>query len=203
MEDRKQKKRGRKMKKDFKFYCKLFLLTFQISAFTFGGGYVIVTLMQRKFVDELHWIKSEEILDLTAIAQSAPGPIAVNASILIGYRLAGFAGAVVCIFGTVLPPFLILSVISVFYKAFQSNVIVQKVLNGMQAGVAAVIADVVVRMAGELIHTKEKMSILMMAGAAAAVFLLHVNVMILLAACGMTGAGVYLIQSVRERRKKK
>lgn len=190
------------MKKDFKFYWKLFLLTFQISAFTFGGGYVIVTLMQRKFVDELGWIKNEEILDLTAIAQSAPGPIAVNASILVGYKLAGFPGAFVCIFGTVLPPFLILSVISLFYKAFQSSVVVQKILNGMQAGVAAVIADVVFRMAGELIHTKEKMSILMMAGAAAAVFLLHVNVMILLVACGLIGAVVYLIQSIRERRKR-
>lgn len=188
------------MKKDFKFYLKLFYLTFQISAFTFGGGYVIVTLMQRKFAEELHWIKNEEILDLTAIAQSAPGPIAVNASILVGYRLAGFLGAFVCILGTVLPPFLILSVISVFYQAFQSNVIVKKVLDGMQAGVAAVIADVVIRMAGDLLKTKEKLSILLMIGSACAVFIFHINVMILLAACGLTGAVIYAVKTVKDKR---
>ena len=78
------------MKKDFAFYRKLFTSTFYLSAFTFGGGYVIIPLMRKKFVEQFHWIEETEMLDLTAIAQSAPGQIAVNASILIGYRLAGF-----------------------------------------------------------------------------------------------------------------
>ena len=90
------------MKKDFAFYRKLFTSTFYLSAFTFGGGYVIIPLMRKKFVEQFHWIEETEMLDLTAIAQSAPGPIAVNASILIGYRLAGFAGAMVSTLGTVL-----------------------------------------------------------------------------------------------------
>ena len=77
------------MKKDFAFYRKLFCSTFYLSAFTFGGGYVIIPLMRKKFVEQYHWIEEEEMLDLTAIAQSSPGAIAVNASILIGYRLAG------------------------------------------------------------------------------------------------------------------
>ena len=68
---------------------KLFLSTFYLSAFTFGGGYVIVTLMKKKFVDEYHWIEEEEMLDLVAIAQSAPGAIAVNGAIVVGYKLAG------------------------------------------------------------------------------------------------------------------
>ena len=76
------------MKKDLAFYRKLFTSTFYLSAFTFGGGYVIIPLMRKKFVEQFHWIEEEEMLDLTAIAQSAPGAIAVNASILIGYRLA-------------------------------------------------------------------------------------------------------------------
>lgn len=67
----------------------LFLSTFYLSAFTFGGGYVIVTLMKQKFVDELHWIDEEEMLDLVAIAQSAPGAIAVNGAIVVGYKLVG------------------------------------------------------------------------------------------------------------------
>ena len=88
------------MKKDFTFYRKLFTSTFYLSAFTFGGGYVIIPLMRKKFVEQFHWIEETEMLDLTAIAQSAPGPIAVNASSLIGYRLAGFAGAMVSTLGT-------------------------------------------------------------------------------------------------------
>ena len=100
------------MKKDFKFFWTLFVSTFTLSAFTFGGGYVIVPLMRKKFVETLKWIEEDEMMDLISIAQSAPGPIAVNSSIIIGYRLAGVPGALVTVFGTVLPPMVVLSVIS-------------------------------------------------------------------------------------------
>ena len=130
------------MKKDLKFFWTLFISTFTLSAFTFGGGYVIVPLMRKKFVETLGWIDEEEMLDLIAIAQSAPGPIAVNSSIIIGYRLAGIPGALVTTFGTVLPPMVILSAISQFYTAFRDNVVVSLVLKGMGIGVAAVIVDV-------------------------------------------------------------
>jgi len=80
------------MKKDIKFYWTLFYSTFSLSAFTIGGGYVIVPLMRKKFVEELDWIDEEEMLNLVAISQSAPGPIAVNTSIMVGYRLAGVRG---------------------------------------------------------------------------------------------------------------
>ena len=103
------------MKKNPKLYLKLFTSTFYLSAFTFGGGYVIVPLMKKKFADDLHWIEEKEMIDLAAIAQSAPGPIAVNAAILVGYRIAGVLGALTTIIGTVLPPFVILAVISLFY----------------------------------------------------------------------------------------
>ena len=91
------------MKKDANFYFKLFYSTFCLSAFTFGGGYVIVPLMRKKFVNELEWLDEKEMLDLTAIAQSAPGAMAVNAAILVGYRLAGILGAFITILATVLP----------------------------------------------------------------------------------------------------
>ena len=94
---------------------KLFISTLYLSAFTFGGGYVIVTLMKEKFVDELHWIEEDEMLDLIAIAQSAPGAIAVNGAIVVGYKLAGLLGALVAILATILPPFVIISAISFFY----------------------------------------------------------------------------------------
>ena len=104
-----------------KVIWKLFISTLYLSAFTFGGGYVIITLMKKKFVDEYHWIDEEEMLDLVAIAQSAPGPIAVNGAIVIGYQLAGVPGLLMSILGTVTPPFVILSVVSMFYTAFRDN----------------------------------------------------------------------------------
>ena len=83
---------------------KLFISTLYLSAFTFGGGYVIVTLMKKKFVDQYHWIEEKEMLDLIAIAQSSPGAIAVNGAIVVGYKLAGMAGAVTAIAATIIPP---------------------------------------------------------------------------------------------------
>ena len=97
--------RRKNVKKKQKVLWKLFLSTLYLSAFTFGGGYVIVTLMKDKFVDKYHWIEENEMLDLIAIAQSAPGAIAVNGAIVVGYKLAGLAGVLTAIFGTVLPPF--------------------------------------------------------------------------------------------------
>ena len=124
-----------------KILMKLFVSTLYLSAFTFGGGYVIVTLMKKKFVDEYHWIEENEMLDLVAIAQSAPGPIAVNGAIVVGYKLAGMTGVVTAIIGTIIPPFLVISLISVCYNAFRDNFIVSQMLSGMQAGVGAVIAS--------------------------------------------------------------
>ena len=126
---------------------KLFISTLYLSAFTFGGGYVIVTLMKKKFVDQYHWIEENEMLDLVAIAQSSPGAIAVNGAIVVGYKLAGMVGAVTAIIATIIPPFLIISLISVFYNAFRNSFLISQLLEGMQAGVGAVIASVVYEMA--------------------------------------------------------
>ena len=121
---------------------KLFFSTLYLSAFTFGGGYVIVTLMKQKFVDELHWIEEEEMLDLIAIAQSAPGAIAVNGAIVVGYKLCGLLGALVAIFATIIPPFLIITVISFFYELFRDNFVVSSLLSGMIMAAAFVAACV-------------------------------------------------------------
>ena len=176
------------MKKDLKFFWTLFISTFTLSAFTFGGGYVIVPLMRKKFVETLGWIDEEEMLDLIAIAQSAPGPIAVNSSIIIGYRLAGIPGAVVTTFGTVLPPMVILSVISQFYTAFRDNVVVSLVLKGMGIGVAAVIVDVVYTMAKGVVKTKDALWIIVMCAALVVALFTSLNVVFVILACGVVGA---------------
>lgn len=164
---------------------KLFLSTLYISSLTFGGGFVIVTFMKRKFVDELHWIDEEEMLDLVALAQSSPGAIAVNAAILVGWRICGFAGMVTAVLGTVLPPLVILSVISFFYTAFASNIYVALVLNGMQAGVAAVIMDVVCDLGNNVVKEKSPLGIGIMAVSFAAVFLFNVNVIYIILIAGV------------------
>ena len=176
------------MNAEKKPYRTLFLSTFQLSAFTFGGGYVIVPLMRKKFVEQLHWIEEQEMLDLTALSQSAPGPIAVNASLLVGYHVAGIPRALITVLGTVLPPLIIISVISVFYAAFRDNPIVSLVMLGMQAGVAAVICDVVVTMAKGVLSQKRIIPAVMMVLAFLAAVFLDINLVIILLVCGCVGA---------------
>ena len=109
---------------------KLFFSTLYLSTFTFGGGYVIVSLMKTKFVDELHWIDETEMLDLIAIAQSSPGAVAVNGAIVVGYKLCRIPGVFFSILGAIIPPFFIISIISGFYTLFQENEAVQALLSG-------------------------------------------------------------------------
>lgn len=127
----------------YKKLMKLFVSTFMISAFTFGGGYVIVPLFRKKFVEQLNWIEDEDMLNLIAIAQTAPGAIAINASIAIGYRVAKIKGALVALVATFLPPMCILMLVYTGYELFKSNTFVRVVLQGMQIGVCAVVLDVI------------------------------------------------------------
>ena len=173
--------------------------TFTLSAFTFGGGYVIVPLMRKKFVETLKWIEEDEMMDLISIAQSAPGPIAVNSSIIIGYRLAGVPGALVTVFGTVLPPMVVLSVISQFYTAFRDNVIVSLVLKGMGIGVAAVIVDVVYTMAKGVAVTKNKLQIIVMILSLIAALFFDVNVVWVVLACGLIGVINVIVQDKKAK----
>lgn len=171
-----------------KILIRLFLSTLYLSTFTFGGGYVIVTLMKKKFVDDYHWIEENEMLDLVAIAQSSPGPIAVNGAIVVGYKLAGIAGVAVAIIGTIIPPFLIISVIAVCYNAFRDNYLVSQMLEGMQAGVGAVIASVTYDMGAGVVKEKDKTGIVIMIAAFFASCVLEVNVIYIVIFCGLLGA---------------
>ena len=139
------------------------------------------------------------MLDLIAIAQSSPGAIAVNGAIVVGYKLAGLLGAVTAILATVLPPFIILSVLSVFYNAFQDNFLVSQMLNGMQAGVGAVIASVVYDMGSGVLKEKDPLSMVIMTGAFLAACVFEVNVIYVVIVSGLIGAVRTWIQ---ERRAK-
>jgi chromate transporter len=179
---------------------KLFTATLTLSAFTIGGGYVIVPLMRKRFVEEYGWIEENEMLDLVAIAQSGPGPIAVNASILVGYRIAGLVGALVATLGTALPPLIILSVISLFYTAFAASGLVASALAAMRVGVAAVIADVVIKMGSDVLKKKDYILTGIMLAAFVANWWLGVNVVFIILVSGAAGV---LLTILRERKEKK
>ena len=174
---------------------KLFLSTLYISSFTFGGGFVIVTFMKKKFVDELHWLDEQEMLDMTALAQSSPGAIAVNAAILVGWQVEGLLGMLIAVFGTIIPPMLILSIISLFYNAFATNIYVALVLKGMQAGVAAVILDVVCDLGDKVVKSHSPLYIGLMVAAFAANFVFNVNVILIILAAAVLGIVRVLLQS--------
>ncbi|MER2063220.1 MAG: chromate transporter [Alkalibacterium sp.] len=169
-------------------YAKLFKSTFFLSMFTFGGGYVIVPLMEKKFVNELGWINEDEMLDLIALGQSSPGPIAVNTSILIGYRMAGVPGAMVTVLGTIIPPLVIMTALAYIYIAVRDNAIVNNVLLGMQAGVAAIIVNVVYNMGKRIVVQKKIIPILVMIAALIAGIVFQVNILWLLLFSGVIGA---------------
>ena len=166
---------------------KLFVSTLYLSAFTFGGGCVIVTLMMQRFVDRYHWIEEGEMLDLVAIAQSSPGAIAVNGAIVVGYKLAGLAGALTAIVATVLPPFVIISLLSLCYTAFRESFVASQLLEGMQAGVAAVIAAVVYEMALGVARDRDPANLVILAAAFFANCCLGVSVVYVVLACGGIG----------------
>lgn len=179
---------------------RLFFSTLTLSAFTFGGGYVIVTLMKKTFVDKYHWIEEDEMLDLVAIAQSSPGPIAVNGAIVLGYKLAGIAGVIIGVLATIIPPFLILSLIACFYSAFRSNQVVGWMLDGMQAGVGAVITQVVWEMASGIVTERQWVSASVLIAAFLANFVFGVNVVLIILACGALGIISALIRTRGSRK---
>ncbi|MBQ4284074.1 MAG: chromate transporter [Lachnospira sp.] len=175
------------MKKDYSKLWTLFRSMFMLSACTFGGGFVIVSLMKKKFVEELKWIEEDEMLDVTAITQSAPGPLVVNASVIVGYRIAGVIGSLVAVLGTILPPMIIISIISLFYEQFRTNPYIATALQVMRVGVAAVILDVVLNLAGNVIKTKRVLYIVMMIVAFLAAFVFDISAMAIVGVCLVIG----------------
>ena len=174
---------------------KLFISMMTISAFTFGGGFVIIGMMRKKFCDELHWVTDEEVLDMTAIAQSSPGALAVNSAVIFGYRIRGVAGALTAVLATIIPPIIIISVICMIYEAFSSNVIVQTALRVMRAGVAAIISDVVIDLAGNVFKTKNTLRIILMFAAFIATWFFYVSSIIIILLFISLGLAMSLVSS--------
>ena len=176
--------RFRKGKTLMKKYLWLLGINLFISAFTFGGGYVVIPMLRKYFVEKARLFPEDELLNMAAIAQSSPGAIAVNITALAGYRVAGLSGLTVSWIAAVLPPLAILALVSFWYAEFRENPAIAAVLKGMEAGVAALIVDLVVDMYKLILQERSAFFALLAPAAFAANFFLNVNVaLILLAGC--------------------
>lgn len=127
-------------------FLKFFITFFKIGAFTFGGGYAMIPLIQAEVVEKNKWLSNDEFLDTIAISQSLPGAIAVNSSLFIGYRLGGVLGSIVCGIGVVLPSFIIILMISIYFYKLRNNKMVDKVFLGIRPAVVALISSAVYKL---------------------------------------------------------
>ena len=153
----------------------LFKTDFFISSFTFGGGYVVLPMIRKYFIEQKHLFSEDELMVMSAVAQSSPGAIAINLAVLCGKKVAGWPGIFVAGIAAVLPPLLILSAVSACYRNLIDNPVVVAVLKGMEAGVAALIADVVWYMSHMIVKKKETLPILMIPAVFTANFIFNVN----------------------------
>ena len=169
------------------FYWDLFRSTFIISAVTVGGGFVIIPLLRGKYVDDVGWLTEKETLDLVAIAQAMPGVVAVNSAIILGYRMAGLMGSLVAATATVLPPLLILSIISVFYEFFIQNYYIKLVLRGMQCGATALIVNVGIDLFLKQCKRKLILPIFIVLATFIANVVFEINIMYLILTDGLIG----------------
>lgn len=185
------------MESQTKRILSLFAAFFKIGAFTFGGGYAMIPLVQKEVVDKRKWITDGDILDIVAIAESTPGPIAINSATFVGYKVAGFFGALAATLGVTLPSFVIIAVIARVLKEFEQVQAVRYAFNGVRAGVLALIVKALVSMYRQC--PKHLFSYAVMGASFAAVAFLNVNVLLVIAGCA--AAGVAASMAARRRSK--
>ncbi len=168
--------------KDLSQLPKLFVSFFKIGAFTFGGGYAMIPLIQRETVENHHWITDDDILDMLAIAESTPGVVAVNSATFVGYRVAGFWGALIATFGVALPSFIVISILSLFIMEYKKIQWLNWVFDGIRAGVVVLIFNAAIKLGKQCPKNVFVGVVIMLAFIGAAVFNLPVIGMLILAA---------------------
>lgn len=181
---------------DFRKAGELFLTFMKIGAFTFGGGYAMIPLIQKETVEKKKWMTDDDILEIVAIAESTPGPIAINAATFVGYRTAGFFGAFLSTLGVVLPSFLIIICISAVLNEFENVPAVKYAFFGIRAGVLALIVKALWSMYRQ--SKKDLPAYIIMAVSFILVAIFNVNVILVIIGCALFG----LIYSAIAGRKK-
>ena len=187
------------MQKRERKLLKLFATCFGISA-TNNGGFAIVSMMKEYFVRRYGWLEEEEVMDLVSIAQSSPGPIAVNGAVLVGYRIAGLPGALCAVSGTALPPLIIMTLVTVFFEKIGSNPYVRFFMKGMAAGVAALLLSITLDLFRGNVEKKSALLDLMMAAAFLVSFFTGISKFWLALACAVLGiARVFAMRKKAEK----
>ena len=185
------------MKYDYKRLWALFYTFFKIGAFTFGGGYAMIPLIQKETVENKKWITDDDILEIIAIAESTPGPVAINSATFVGYRTCGFWGAACATLGVVLPSFLIILAIAYVLREFQELKAVEYAFNGIRAGVLALLFKALWTMYKK--SPKDWAAYVVMAAAFVLTAFFKVNIFLVIVLCAVFGL---VTATVAERRGK-
>lgn len=174
-------------------YTQLFLTFLKINALTFGGGYTIVPVIRDEFTHNKKLIDEEEMLNIVTLAQSGPGAMAISTSLLTGYRVKGFKGAIVSLIASVLPPLIIITIVFFFYDTFKSNFWVKSALEGMAGIISAALFITVYQMAKQAIQKNTIFSILLMIGSFIASFLFKIHTVLIIVTLAIIGLVVFSI----------
>jgi len=175
-------------------FLKMFIAFFKIGAFTFGGGYAMIPLIQAEVVDKNGWLTDEEFIDTIAIAQSAPGAIAVNSSVFVGYKIKKTVGALTCMFAVILPPFFVILFIATFFDKFKNNEIMEKVFLGIRPAVVGLIASAVYKIGKSMNLNKE--ALIIPALTLGLVVILGVSPVVIILSSGIGGVVVFKVKEL-------
>ena len=187
-----------------KGYLSLFLTMLKIGLFTFGGGYAMIALLENEFVEKKKWLEKDEFLDVAAIAESTPGPIAINAATYIGYKNAGIIGSIIATLGICIPSFIIIYAISLFFDAFLSLTLVAYAFKGIQICVVYLILTAGLKM---LAHMKKNafniiiISITLICMVVFSLFAVKFSTIFYIMISGACGVVVYLLGKIRKEEK--
>ena len=190
--------------KKIKGYLSLFLTMLKIGLFTFGGGYAMIALLENEFVEKKKWLEKDEFLDVAAIAESTPGPIAINAATYIGYKNAGIIGSIIATLGICIPSFIIIYTISLFFDAFLSLTLVAYAFKGIQICVVYLILTAGLKM---LAHMKKNafniiiISITLICMVVFSLFAVKFSTIFYIMISGACGVVVYLLGKIRKEEK--
>lgn len=176
---------------------KMFITFFKIGAFTFGGGYAMIPLIQTEVVDKNQWLSNEEFVDTIAIAQSAPGAIAVNASVFIGYKIKKIKGALTCMFAVIIPPFFVILFIATFFYKFKNNETIEKIFLGIRPAVVGLIASAVYKIGKSMKLNKRTLWISILTLGLVVIF--GVSPIIIILTAGIGGVVLFKIKQFIKR----
>ena len=187
-----------------KKYFSLFMTMFKIGLFTFGGGYAMIALLENEFIEKKKYVEKEEFLDMVAIAESTPGPIAINAATYLGYKHLGFFGALFATVGVIIPSFIIIFTISVFFDAFLSFTLVEYAFRGIQVCVIYLIFSAGLKMLKSMKKTVLSVAIVSMVALCMVIFsafAVKFSSIFYILVCGCVGLFVYFVNGMKNRKE--